>query len=145
MTRRESHQPTEGTLDETLGEEACGMVGMVVVGASGHPMKYDQLQILENAVGTQNVRMELDVPTEDGRGWRRAHSSTETQDDHLLNAQWCKDIQKAPHTPWRKRGRRPVKHTTTPNCSLTSIHMEQAISTRRSPALVALSTTLEVA
>ena len=27
MTRRESHQPTEGTFDETLGEEACGMVG----------------------------------------------------------------------------------------------------------------------
>ena len=91
MTRRESHQPTEGTLDETLGEEACGMV---VVDASGHPMKYDQLQILENAVGTQNVRMELDVPREDGRGWRRTHSFTETQDDHLLNAQWCKDIQK---------------------------------------------------
>ena len=38
MTRRESHQPTEGTLDETLGEEACGMV---VVDASGHLMKYD--------------------------------------------------------------------------------------------------------
>ena len=38
MMRRESHQPTEGTLDETLGEEACGMV---VVDASGHPMKYD--------------------------------------------------------------------------------------------------------
>ena len=91
MTRRESHQPTEGTLDETLGEEACGMV---VVDASGHPMKYDQLQILENAVGTQNVRMELDVPREDGRGWRRTHSFTETQDDHLLNAQWCKDVQK---------------------------------------------------
>ena len=91
MTRRESHQPTEGTLDETLGEEACGMV---VVDASGHPMKYDQLQILENAVGTQNVRLELDVPREDGRGWRRTHSFTETQEDDLLNAQWCKDIQK---------------------------------------------------
>ena len=42
----------------------------------------------------QNVHMELDVPREDGRGWRRTHSFTETQDDHLLNAQWCKDIQK---------------------------------------------------
>ena len=80
--------------DETLGEEACGMV---VVDASGHPMKYDQLQILENAVGTQNVRMELDVPREDGRGWRRTHSFTETQDDHPLNVQ-------APHTSWRKPG-----------------------------------------
>ena len=89
---------------------------MVVVDASGHPMKYDQLQIRENAVGTQNVRMELDVPREDGRGWRRTHSFTETQDDH----------------------------TTTPNCSLTSIHMEQAVSTR-SWALVAFSTTLEIA
>ena len=35
-----------GTLDDTLGEEACGMV---VVDASGHPMKYGQLQIMENA------------------------------------------------------------------------------------------------
>lgn len=37
MSRRESHQPIEGTLDETLGEETCGMV---LVDASGHPMKY---------------------------------------------------------------------------------------------------------
>ena len=45
-------------------------------------------------MGTQNVRLELDVPREDGRGWRRTHSFTETQEDDLLNAQWCKDIQK---------------------------------------------------
>ena len=45
-------------------------------------------------MGTQNVRLELDVPREDGRGWRRTHSFTETQEDDLLSAQWCKDIQK---------------------------------------------------
>ena len=54
MTRRESLEPTEGTLDDTLGEEACGMVA---VDASGHPMKYDQLQIMENAVASQHVRL----------------------------------------------------------------------------------------
>ena len=34
MTRRESLEPVEGVLDDTLGEEACGMV---IVDASGHP------------------------------------------------------------------------------------------------------------
>ena len=92
MTRRESHHPTEGTLDETLGEESCGMV---VVDAGGHPMKYDQLAIMENAVATQNVRVEVDVPAgPDGRGWKRTQSFTESQNDKLLGAQWCQDIQR---------------------------------------------------
>ena len=73
MTRRESLQPVEGTLDDTLGEEACGMV---VVDASGHPMKYDQLQIMENAVASQHVRLEIDVPGAEGRGWKRTPSRT---------------------------------------------------------------------
>ena len=91
MTRRESLQPVEGTLDDTLGEEACGMV---VVDASGHPMKYDQLQILENAVASQHVRLEIDVPGAEGRGWKRTRSFADTQDDEVLNDQWCKDMQK---------------------------------------------------
>ena len=89
MSRRESREPTEGTLDETLGEEACGMV---IVDASGHPMKYDALKILEGAVGTQNVRLEIDVAPTEGRGWRRTNSSIDTQHDAVLNEQWRRDI-----------------------------------------------------
>ena len=91
MTRRESLQPVEGTLDDTLGEEACGMV---VVDASGHPMKYDQLQIMENAVASQHVQLEIDVPGAEGRGWKRTQSFTETHNDEMLGSQWCQDIQR---------------------------------------------------
>ena len=61
---------------------------------SVHRMKYDQLQILENAVASQHVRLEIDVPGAEGRGWKRTRSFADTQDDEVLNDQWCKDMQK---------------------------------------------------
>ena len=44
-TRRESRHPKEGELGETLAEEA---IGMVVVDAGGHPLKYDALTVMDN-------------------------------------------------------------------------------------------------
>ena len=65
---------------------------MVVVDASGHPMKYDQLQILENAVASQHVRLEIDVPG--AGGWKRTRSCADIQDDDVLDDQWRTDMQK---------------------------------------------------
>ena len=53
---------------------------MVVVDASGHPMKYDQLQIMENAVelapGDQTVAVDVAV-AEDVRDARAVTQVTE--------------------------------------------------------------------
>ena len=43
-THRESRQPQEGQLGETLGDESRGMV---VVDSSGHPLKYDALTVMD--------------------------------------------------------------------------------------------------
>ena len=43
-TRRESRQPQEGILGDTLGDEGHGMV---VVDAGGHPLKYDTLTVMD--------------------------------------------------------------------------------------------------
>ena len=48
-TNRESREPIEGELGETLGEEA---IGMVVVDSAGHPMKYDALNVFSDVVAT---------------------------------------------------------------------------------------------
>ena len=46
-TNRESREPKEGTLADTLGDEA---VGMVVVDSAGHPLEYDALNVFESVV-----------------------------------------------------------------------------------------------
>lgn len=88
-TRRESREPNEGTLGDTLGEEAHGMV---IVDASGHPMKYDALSVFEDVVATQSSRLEIDVPGPDGRGWRRTDSTVDTQQDDTLDETWRRDL-----------------------------------------------------
>jgi hypothetical protein len=66
---------------------------MVIVDGCGHPMKYDALTIMEEVVATQACRIELDIPTEDGRGWRRTDSWADTQDDgHALDEAWRHDM-----------------------------------------------------
>eukprot|EP00973_Karenia_brevis_P001467 199097-Karenia_brevis.AAC.1 len=88
-TRRESREPKEGNLGDTLGEEAHGMV---VVDAAGHPMKYDALSVFEEVVATQSSRIELDIPGAEGRGWKRTGSSVDTEQDEELNETWQKSI-----------------------------------------------------
>ena len=65
---------------------------MVVVDAAGHPMKYDTVQVLEDVVATQNSRIEIEVPGPDGRGWQRADSLVDTQEDEALDESWREDI-----------------------------------------------------
>ena len=43
-------------------------------------MKYDDLTVLENVVASQHVRIELDVPDQSGKGWRRTNNSVMTAD-----------------------------------------------------------------
>ena len=70
-TKRETTTPEragEDIIGSTLADEA---IGMCIIDPSGHPMKYDDLTVLENVVASQHVRIELDVPGPGGKGWRR--------------------------------------------------------------------------
>ena len=49
---------------------------------------------MENAVASQHVRLEIDVPGAEERGWKRTRSFADTQDDDVLNDQWRADMQK---------------------------------------------------
>jgi len=86
-TNRESREPIEGELGETLGEEA---IGMVVVDSAGHPMKYDALNVFSEVVATQSARLEVDIPGPDGKGWRRTDSQIDTQTD--LGHSWRQNL-----------------------------------------------------
>ena len=64
-----------------------GTAGLVVIDPSaGHPLKYDDLTILESAVATSHVRLELDVPQ--GKGWRRTGSYIDTEGESGLGDAW---------------------------------------------------------
>ena len=41
------------------------------------PLKYDKLNVFQDIVATQATRLEIDVPGEDGRSWRRTGSSVD--------------------------------------------------------------------
>ena len=63
---------------------------MVIDPSAGHPLKYDDLTILESAVASSHVRIELDV--QHGKGWRRTGISIDTQGEDGLGDAWCEDI-----------------------------------------------------
>eukprot|EP00973_Karenia_brevis_P096384 12431531-Karenia_brevis.AAC.1 len=88
-TRRETRDPKEGVLSDTLGEEAHGMV---IVDGGGHPMRYETLNVLEDVVATQTSRIEIDIPAEGGRGWQRTNSVIDTQNDKELNEVWRQNL-----------------------------------------------------
>ena len=88
-TSRETRQPKDGTLGDTLGEES---VGLVVVDPDGHPFKYNQLEVYESIVAKQSVRIEVDVPGDGGRGWKRAASSFELDAQADMNDEWKADL-----------------------------------------------------
>ena len=62
MSTRESHDAAVSSLHETLGEEK---VGMVFLDPTGVPMKYDQLGIIKDAVGTASCRIAVDARNDD--------------------------------------------------------------------------------
>jgi hypothetical protein len=89
-TKRETLENYDTELGATLCQESCGMI---VVDHSGFPLKYDTLSIYSEVVATQATRIELDVPGEGGRGWRRSGSFVDTALQPDLGAAWCHDIQ----------------------------------------------------
>ena len=46
---------------------------------TGHPQKYDQLQVLSDVVAKEVNVLKVDAP-EKGRGWKRTHSEIDTAD-----------------------------------------------------------------
>ena len=88
-TNRESREPKEGTLADTLGDETTGMV---VVDVAGHPLKYDALSVFESVVATQSARLELEVPGPYGKGWQRTGNFVDTGGDAMLDDAWKSDI-----------------------------------------------------
>ena len=90
-TSREIRQPRESTLGETLGEETTGLV---VVDPEGHPLKYNQLSVYESIIAKQavRVRIDVDIPGKDGRGWKRSASSFELDTQNDLDDQWKEDL-----------------------------------------------------
>ena len=97
-TKRETGQQCEADLGTTLGQES---MGMVVVDLSGVPLKYDRLNVFQDIVAVQATRLEIDVPGEDGRGWRRTGSAVDVAEfgrawrdkvskgvQHLLTETW---------------------------------------------------------
>ena len=72
-----SRKLEDGTLAETLGDEAQGMV---VVDYDGHPQKYDAVEIMLQFVAKEVNVLKIDIPRAGGKGWKRAHSEIDTQD-----------------------------------------------------------------
>ena len=93
VTRRETGraqlQQVDGQLQDTLGQEACGMI---VVDAEGMPMKYDMLNVCSDVVGRQMSRMELDVPCESGRGWKRSGAHLDVDQEAEFDEKWQTDL-----------------------------------------------------
>ena len=63
-TKRECREPREGTLADTLGEEAHGMV---VVDCAGAPMMYAMVRDMRDMCAKQWSRLEIDAPGPRGK------------------------------------------------------------------------------
>ena len=88
MSKRESHNASVSSLRETLGEESCGMVFLDPT--NGIPMKYDQLAIYKDAIGTAECRIRVDVP--DNKSWRSSGLTIDPKEE--MDEQWKLDISK---------------------------------------------------
>ncbi len=86
---RETHRPTTGTLLETLGEESTGMVFLDPVGM---PLKYDQLQVYRDIVGTSACRIEVDAEGKTRGSWYPTRLAFHTDDHPSLDDKWRKDL-----------------------------------------------------
>ena len=86
-TSRVSKTLQDGSLGDTLGDEARGLV---VLDFEGHPTKFDQMEILRDVVAQEINVLKVDVPREGGRGWKRTFSEIDTQED--LGDDWRQEI-----------------------------------------------------
>ena len=90
LDKRESRTPRESELGSTLERERAGLV---VVDPLGHPMNYDGINALSEAVAKQDVIIRADVPGHDGKGWARAAGEITIEEKlDLLTPQWKEDL-----------------------------------------------------
>ena len=87
LTKRETHTPHVSTLHETLGEESQGMV---FLDPTGIPIKYDQLEIFKEAIGTASCRISVDASHQNA--WQITGLVIDTKKD--LGDDWKRDISK---------------------------------------------------
>ena len=87
-TSRVSKTLQDGTLGDTLGDEARGVV---VVDFEGHPSKYEQMEVWRDIVAKEINVLKIDVPREGGRGWKRTCAEISTQEEGLGD-EWKQDI-----------------------------------------------------
>ena len=89
-SKRETLDPRrvgQGALGDTLGDENTGLV--LIDPASGHPLVFNEMEIMESVVASTNARIEVEV--NDGRnGWTRTGAQLETQGE--FSDQWRSDI-----------------------------------------------------
>ena len=88
-TNRVSKTLQDGTVGETLGDEARGMV---VIDYEGHPHKYDQLEIFKDIVAKEINILKIDAPRQNSRGWKRTSSEISTQD---VGEEWQEDMSRS--------------------------------------------------
>jgi hypothetical protein len=86
-TSRATTTLQDGSLGDTLGDEARGLV---VLDFEGHPHKFDELQIMADVVAKEINVLKIDAPQPEGRGWKRTFSEIDTQDD--LGEEWRQDM-----------------------------------------------------
>ncbi len=85
-TARETREPKQGTLLDTLGDETVGYV--MVDPTCVSPMKYDQLEILNGIIGKSSVRIVVDDALHN-KSWRKVNAAIDTSD---LGDQWRRDF-----------------------------------------------------
>ena len=86
-TSRVTKTLEDGTIDETLGDEAQGTV---VLDYEGHPHKFDEVGIMAGVVAKEVNIIKIDAPRPEGRGWKRTYSEIDTQKD--LGEDWRRDM-----------------------------------------------------
>ena len=86
-TNRVSKTLEDGTIGDTLGDEARGLV---VLDFEGHPHKFDQVEIMADVVAKEVNILKIDAPRPEGRGWKRTYSEIDTQED--LGEEWRQDM-----------------------------------------------------
>ena len=65
---------------------------MVFLDPTGVPMKYDQLRIFKDIVGTARCRIEVDAQGRASNTWRRTNVVIDTANEPTLNDEWRRDI-----------------------------------------------------
>ena len=87
-SRRDTAQPVEGQLGETLGDESTGYA---CVDFDGHVMRYDQLKVMESIVAAPaGCDVSLDIPGPKGKGWKRTRSTIDTSKE--FDDEWRRDM-----------------------------------------------------